>query len=204
MNEITMINRLKAKEIKFTEGLTESQIHIIEETYNITFPESLRKFYSIGVPFSEDEDYFPRWTDFSDENIAKIKERIEAPIKRLSFNIKRNFWLANWGERPESEEERIDKFMKTAMKAPKLIPVYLHRYIPQLEDANDPPVISTVGQDTVYYGSNLEEYLQNEFLNSECFSVNDTCTHIPFWSDIINHLKKKCAETEKLRQEMGL
>jgi len=177
-----MIPQLRAKGIQFAERLTESEFRKIEEIYDIKFPESLRKFYSLGVPFS---DRFPLWNDFSDANIEKIKERIVAPIKWLLIYVEKDgYWLTGWGKRPDSTDESIEQFWEIALQAPKLIPIYSHRYMPQLDGVDDPPVISTVGQDTIYYGGNLEEYLQNEFLKEKPFSMSN-CIYIPFWSDII-------------------
>lgn len=185
MFQSAFMNQLRMKGIQFAEGLTEAEIHRIEEIYDIKFPESLRRFYILGVPFSEDEDHFPRWTDFSEANIAKIKERIKAPVEQLLFAVKKDFWLPNWGKRGGSSDEVIKQFTEIAMRAPRLISVYSHRYIPQLGGVDDPPVISAVGRDIIYYGSNLREYLQNEFLNNGHFIVNKNCMYIPFWSDII-------------------
>ena len=50
--------------------------------------------------------------------------------------------------------------------APRLIPIYRHRYMPMIDDA-DAPVLSTIGQDTIWYEANLCDYLQREFLNYE-------------------------------------
>jgi hypothetical protein len=180
-----MVNLLKEKGIQFTEGLTEIETHRVEEIYDIRFPESLRRFYSFGVPFSENEHEFPRWADFSEANIAKIKERIEAPIQWLLNYVKRDFWLPSWGKRAKSTDKAIKQFTQIAMKSPRLIPVYLHRYMPWLDGVDDPPVISTVGRDTIYYGRNLQEYLQNEFLGNGHFTIPENCMYIPFWSDII-------------------
>ena len=186
-NTMEIINRLKGKGIQFLDGLTEAEIQKIEAIYDIRFPGSLRGFYGFGVPFSEDEHEFPRWADFSEGNVAKIKERIEKPIQWLLFHVKMDFWLPNWGNRPKSADEAIGQFMEIATASPRLVPVYGHRYMPCLDGINDPPVISTVGRDTIYYGSNLREYWQNEFRDDgEEFIVSPNNLHIPFWSDIMN------------------
>ena len=166
-----LTDKLKIKGIKFKNGLTETEINVIEKIYDFIFPESLRKIYSVAIPFSEDIDNaagFPNWTDFSEVNIAKIKERIHAPLQRLYL-----------------DKSLCDMMTKTAAKAPLLIPLYSHRYMPTIDGMNAPPVISAVGRDIIYYGDNLYEYLQNEFLN-ECFIIPQNRPYIPFWSDIIN------------------
>jgi hypothetical protein len=182
-----LFEKLREKGIEIAEGLTEAEIYKIEEIYDIRFPESLRRFYSYGVPFSENENGFPQWTNFSDANIAKIKERIQAPIDWLLLPVKKeNYWLPNWGKRPESTDEAIKQFTEIAGKALRLIPLYSHRYMPQFNDADDVPVISAVGCDIIYYGSSLQEYLRNEFMNNGYFTLNKNFMYIPFWSDIIS------------------
>jgi hypothetical protein len=48
--------------------------------------------------------------------------------------------------------------------APRLIPIYMHRAIPNepLETGN--PVFSVMQTDVVVYGNNLERYLHNDFV----------------------------------------
>ena len=95
-----------------------------------------------------------------------------------SFDSNKPFWLKDWGTLPETQEEasfRLDELIKTA---PVLIPVYSHRYVPMLENIIDPRVISTVGRDTIIYGKNLIDYLQNEFIKPQI-------DPIPFWNSII-------------------
>lgn len=55
--------------------------------------------------------------------------------------------------------------------------------MPIIEGVDDPPIISTVGRDTVYYGHNLSEYLEVEFSDKRRNTNN--FTHIPFWTEII-------------------
>jgi len=185
MDFSTVIERMKSAGIQFDKGLTDCEIDHIERLYEIKFPASLRQFYSQALPISEDEHGFPEWRDFSDANIAKIKERIDVQYKWLLHDVQRDSWLAAWGERPHTEGEITARFIEVSRSAPKLIPLYAHRYMPMLEGAENPPVISTVGIDTIYYGSDLNNYLRNEFLNKKRTFYTTKCMHIPFWSDII-------------------
>ena len=183
-----LINQLKEKGIQFSKGLTDEEIHNIEKIYDIKLPRSLCNFYYYGIPFIENKagSSFPQWKDYSETNIQKIKRRISAPIEWLLLDVKQGFWLSDWGPRGDSIDERIGHFREMVINAPRLIPVYSHRYIPQIANSDDPPVISTVGSDTIYYGSNLQEYLYNEFLNDGRLTISKRDTYIPFWSEIIN------------------
>ena len=136
----------------------------IEETYGISFPSSLADWYKDGVPFSVDKEWlFPDWLDMTENNIANIKQRINNPKEWILNDAKKGMWHNTWGEKPDDFDEAIDKLKNLLDQMPPLIPICSHRYMVCLEGNDDPPVISTVGYDTVLYGSNLKEYLSIEF-----------------------------------------
>lgn len=163
-----LINKMKEKGVCFEKGLSNAEIERIENTYNIIFPSSLLSFYKYALPIGNS---FPKWNDFSDENINSVKERMHFPYKWISSDI---MWC---------------KALWETKEAPKLIPIYSHRYMPII-DHPDPPVFSTVGRDTIWYGKNLKEYLYNEFIR-EYNNVNDNIPYIPLWSEIIKNNQPK-------------
>lgn len=181
-----LIEELKCKGVVFLPGLTEEDFDAIKKTYSIDFPESLRKFYEIGVPTmeNENENSFPQWTDYSQDNIKIIKERLNAPAKWLLQDVLEGFWIPEWGEKSENITECIDCVSKKIENAPRLIPVFSHRYIVRIPNKENPPVMSMVGSDIVCYGSNLQEYFCKEFLNQNL--PIQTCLDIPFWGKIID------------------
>ena len=64
--------------------------------------------------------------------------------------------------------------------------IYAHRYIPVYLDEN-PPVISVMGVDIIFYGENLAEYFKVEFGEKKHTEINcQKINPIPFWSDIID------------------
>ena len=46
--------------------------------------------------------------------------------------------------------------------APKLIPIYTHRYMPMIDEKNN-PIFSIHGVDVICYGTRIDEYFQIEF-----------------------------------------
>jgi len=189
-----MKTELKKCGIQFTEGLTDIEILKIEDIYEIQFPISLRKFYREGMPFSDDEYEFPRWTDYSDANISRIKAYwMQGPIDRLLPHIENGYWIPEWGKRPEQIEDVVSTFMKIAQKAPKLIPIYRNAYMPMLDGVEDAPIISAVEFDVVYALHNLQDFIECCFLadNYNCARKEKLAVksrlHIPFWSDIFNY-----------------
>ena len=183
--EIT--ENLRSRGIRFTDKLTEYELRRIESVYDIIFPPSLRRFYSCGIPYAEKVDLFPRWTDLSEENIAAIKKRMGQPYEWLLISVKSGFWLRQWGDRPDGQSEAEKRFRETISAAPVLIPIYSHRYMPVLDDTDDPPVISTVGRDTIIYGRDLSDYLYHEFIAGVGYHSDKEAAPIPFWSDVIGY-----------------
>jgi len=155
---------MKEKGVSFENGLTETELEQIEKVYDISFPASLLRFYKEALPVGVS---FVKWNDFSEENIANIKEKMYLPYKWLSQDI------------------TYCEAFRNAKNAPKLIPIYSHRYMPIINHT-DPPVFSTVGADTIWYGKNLEDYLFNEFIR-EYIIVSSDIQFVPLWSNIINN-----------------
>ena len=192
-----IIEQMKQCGVVFEAGLTDSAIGEIEKLYDIQFPQSLRDFYSCALPvsyydpawegFEMGREIFPVWNDFSDDNVQMIRQWINRPAEMLLLSVEHGFWRGSWGEKPLDAEKAKEICTSRLADAPKMIPVYLHRHIPQLAGVADPPVISAVGQDIVYYGRNLRDYLVREFLedNSPRQQLQN-CLNVPFWSDIIN------------------
>ena len=75
-----------------------------------------------------------------------------------------------------------EAFEKTSMKNDS------HRYVPMLNYA-DPPVISTVGRDTVCYGATLEDYLLRDFCTGNTAFAETKTPYILLWSDILESVK---------------
>ena len=180
-----IIEKMKSCGVEFSTGLSESDLRRIENVYGIRFPRVLREFYANGVPRAVWVYDFPQWQDFSEKNVSSIIERINAPYEWVLADLKRDRWLSRSGVRPDTDEEIESVFAEKIKSAPVMIPVCGHRYVPLIDGIDDPPVISIVGCDSIFYGSSLEDYLRREF-NMETDDM-DECAHVPFWSDIIEN-----------------
>lgn len=192
MNFLEIKHQMELQNIIFTEKITEENLAEIEYLYNITFPKSLVEFYKLGIPFGGKFADFPNWFDFSNCNVESIRKRLDFPMKSLKNDVINGFWISLWGERPSSVTCVEKIFTELSFNAPKLIPVYGHRYIPMLCMVENPPLLSIAGQDIVYYGEDLLDYLNREFLGRSgrvCINCD-----VPFWEDIArsntsNHFK---------------
>jgi hypothetical protein len=181
-----LIKLLTDKGVFFADGLTKTEIGAIKQKFNVVFPPDLARFLMTALPTSDD---FVNWRKglALKEIEMKIRKRMEWPFDGMVFDIENNnFWVDNWGQKPDTVEERKKIARQHFDKYPKLVPVYSHRYIPNepFEDWN--PVFSVHQMDIIYYGYDLPTYFANEFN----FSLTDTFAipnkpkrTIRFWSD---------------------
>ncbi|RDY26896.1 hypothetical protein [Lachnotalea glycerini] len=177
-----LISFLKEKGVIIEKGLSKSDIIYIEKEYEISFPEEWKQLYSIGLPISKG---FYNWRNNSSENIKYIKEIINTPVMELSENTDDIDWCEEWGEEPTEIEKRRKIINEKLRSAPKIIPIYSHRYLACIETKQN-PIFSICGTDVVYYGENLLSYFEIEFGSKEYNTMNyENISYIPFWSDMI-------------------
>lgn len=185
MDSSHIVNTLKEKGVEFTTGLKEKEIDEIEKLYNIRFPPDLKEFIMFALPIS---DGFVNWIDTSKENVESITNRLNWPLEGIIFDIEHDeFWMNDWGEKPSTLIGAVNVATMHYNKAPKLIPIYFHRYIPSnpLEKGN--PIMSVYQTDIIYYGEHLLSYFLVEFDFKEHKDIDfKNIKRIPFWSDIIN------------------
>ncbi|MCM3631654.1 SMI1/KNR4 family protein [Paenibacillus glycanilyticus] len=179
-----LIRKMKNAGVKFANGLTESEFEIIEQKYIVKFPPDLKQFLSIALPIS---DEFNNWRDMTDRNVQIIQERFNWCLEGMLFDIEHNnFWLKEWGNKPNDLESAKIICIEQFRRAPKLIPIYSHRYIPQIPQESGNPIFSVHQTDIIYYGENLKSYLMVEFDLKKYDEINfESIKRIPFWSDII-------------------
>jgi hypothetical protein len=181
------IKKIKERGELFESGLTESEFKSIESEFCFKFPPDLKEFLSVALPVSGD------WVNWRDENRDRIKERINWPYEGICFDIENNlFWLDAWGKKPNSLQQCFEIAKCAINKAPKLIPVYSHRYIPESPPEKGNPIFSVYQTDIIYYGANLENYFKTEFWAS--FGEKDPggvgkIKRIEFWSELV---EKNC------------
>ncbi|MDI4647477.1 SMI1/KNR4 family protein [Cohnella hashimotonis] len=178
------IRKMKDDGVVFAEGLTESEFVLIEQKYDFCFPPDLKEFLSITLPTS---NQFINWRDMSKRNVQLIQERFDWCLQGMLFDVEHNnFWLQEWGVKPVDLEAAKGKCIVQYRNAPKLIPIYSHRYIPETPFEAGNPILSVHQTDIIYYGENLHSYLMVEFDLKKYDQIDFySIKRIPFWSDII-------------------
>lgn len=173
---------LKKNKVKFEKGLTAKEVLQIEKNFDIVFPVSLREFLMTELPVSKG---FCNWRNLDKENIENIKNMLNQPIQYIYDMPQEVYWCEDWGEEPEDEKNFDNEVKKRLEKAPKLIPIYLHRYMPMLGNEN-PPIISVHGADVIYMGKDLNDYFMVEYGEKKQTDISfNSIKSIPFWSDLM-------------------
>jgi hypothetical protein len=110
------------------------------------------------------------------------------PIEGALFDVENNdLWLPAWGQRPSGTGEALDTARRHLTRAPKMIPVYGHRYLPAGRGTHGHPVLSIYQTDIIVYGIDLADYIDHEFGGSGR-SINAGWTPPPMvglWSDFL-------------------
>lgn len=185
MDYFELIDQLKSEGVRFSHGLTPSEFNEIEQRFGFQFPPDLKEFLSIALPIS---DKFINWRDSSPHNTALIRDRMNWCLEGMLLDVEQNkFWFYEWGAKPADLTLAKKKCEEEYRKAPKLIPIYAHRYIPETPAEAGNPVFSVYQTDIIYYGENLYSYLMVEFNLKTYDEIEyDNIKRIRFWSDIMD------------------
>ncbi|MBA2621357.1 MAG: SMI1/KNR4 family protein [Acidobacteria bacterium] len=168
--------------VKFDVGLSDFEIEKVEAKYEFNFPPDLKEFLQFALPVGKG------WVDWRNGNEREIKSRFDWSYEGICFDIEHSkFWLEKWGEQPSKLEDAFEVAKTEIAKAPKLIPILSHRFIPDRPNKSGNPIFSVYQTDIIIYGINLHIYLQNEF--SDYFDEKQTAENIEerkieFWSNL--------------------
>lgn len=177
-----MLKILKRANVLFEDGLSLNEVVEIERIYDISFPKSLKNLLMTVLPVSTG---FYNWRNTEISNIDFIKSVIYQPVKYIDEMPHEIYWCEQWGEEPKDEDTFNNEVRKRLKQAPKLIPIFLHRYMPILEEA-DPPVLSIHGSDIIFMGKNLKDYMNVEFGYKKQNEIQfSNIKPIRFWTDLM-------------------
>jgi hypothetical protein len=152
-------------------GLTASELERAQEAAGAPFPPDLAEFLMDCLPVgstnparpSDLRPEFPDWRNNATEAMSRWREEL---LSGVVFDIEHGLWVEEWGARPADPQGVRARVAEVLDDAPRLIPIFAHRAIPNepLETGN--PVFSVKQMDIIVYGNNLEQYLHNEFVGS--------------------------------------
>jgi len=163
-------------EMTWTSGYTEAELERAQALFGLNFPPDLiallRDRRPVGGP------------DWNDE--AAIRSRLAWPYEGLLFDVEESgLWWAEWGERPGEADERADILREVVARAPRLIPVFGHRYLPATPNEAGNPVFSVYQSDVIHYGADLDDYIDREENGWDCGPWPTVLREIDFWSELV-------------------
>jgi hypothetical protein len=85
------------------------------------------------------------------------------PLDGILFDVEHDTWLPEWGVRPERIDDAKALVEQYVEEAPRLLPIYSHRIMPDRPHPPGNPVLSVHQTDIIYYGFDLDDYLRHEF-----------------------------------------
>lgn len=173
---LDIIEELRGRGIDFAPGLSDADVVSIESRFGFRFPPDLCELLQAGLPKGE---RFPDWRSGSEE---QLRDWLDTPRQGIFFDIENNgFWLPEWGPRPKATLEALQLAGRLLAAAPKLIPIFGHRMIPDNPHLDGNPVFSVHQADIIYYGYDIEDYLRHEFGLSGRKPWPDNLRPIHFW-----------------------
>ena len=171
-----LIALLDRANVVLDDGLTDTEIADIEKKYGFRFPLDLRDFLQTALPTGS---LFPGWRS---EDDSLIRETLRLPLDGILFDVERNnFWLSDWGPRPALLEDSRKVVESLVDRAPRLIPVYGHRMMPDRPQVAGNPVLSVHQTDIIYYGFDLDDYFRHEFKLPDRKPWPSVIRGIEFW-----------------------
>ncbi|KAM7251016.1 hypothetical protein ACFE04_022899 [Oxalis oulophora] len=122
-----VITHLRNSGIHVQSGLSDAEFARAEAEFGFAFPPDLRAVLSAGLPIGAG---FPDWRATGSTRLH-LRASLDLPIAAISFQIARNeFWSKAWGPRPSDPEKAIRVARNALKRAPLLIPIFNHCYIP--------------------------------------------------------------------------
>jgi hypothetical protein len=157
-------------------GLSEPEIATIEQRYHLRFPPDYRLFLQVlhsvdrplvGARYADGTTMTPRlapsFYNWQTDTEA-IERAYEWLVEGLFFDVQHNnLWPQNWGAKPLTPEAQEARVRELVNAAPKLIPVFTHRYLLAEPCDTGNPVLSIYQSDLIVYGDDLYSYFLEEF-----------------------------------------
>jgi len=170
----TTLGILAANGVLLSEGLTPRELSAAEEHVGTHFPPDLATLLRTKLPTG---DKFPNWRQPDNPLMTDL---LAHPADGIVFDVLHaSAWHPDWPERPVLEADAEAVARLALASAPKLIPVYSHRFLPTEPLAVGNPVLSVMQTDIICYGSDLAHYAGNEFEHG--WRDPGATTPLPFW-----------------------
>lgn len=172
---------LEEQGVTLAAGLTAEELRQVEEQHRFRFPPDLRSFLSCALPLG------PRFPNWRTPEAHALLDQMAWPFEGIAFDIQNNvFWWEPWGARPEDLSGALAVAKAAVERAPHLIPISGHRYLPAEPVLEGNPVFSVHQTDIIYYGTDLRRYFACEFGGMNyAEAVRAEPRRIQFWTELV-------------------
>jgi hypothetical protein len=173
-------------------GLTDAELARIERDYRFEFADDHRAFLAAGLPLNrppeEGQTWARPWPDWRDGDPGGLREQLGWPVEGALFDVEHSaLWHPSWGPRPDGISQALSTARQHLIAAPRMIPVYAHRYLPAGRGTYGHPVLSIWQTDIIVYGTDLAGYIDHEFTGpGSSISLDWTPPPmVPFWGEFL-------------------
>ena len=116
---------------------------------------------------------------------AEIRRRLDWPFEVLWFDVWHSgLWDPAWGDRSGDADGGQARLRSIVAAAPRLIPLYGHRYLPEEPCEAGNPVFSVWQSDIIVYGTSLPDWRLRETEGWDARPWPSSLKRIRFWSDL--------------------
>jgi hypothetical protein len=166
--------------VDLDKGLSPREIWRIQEQFGFVFNEDHRELLSLGLPRGRG------WPDWRHASSQDLESRLAGPADGTLFDVEHDaFWPSSWPPRPGELPAALDVARAHLDRWPKLVPVYLHRYLPADPWPSGSPVFSVHQTDVIFYGNDLTDYVNREFGHDRSpIESKEGRPYVPVWSDL--------------------
>ncbi|WP_149262750.1 hypothetical protein [Actinomadura sp. K4S16] len=176
--------------VAISAGLTDAEFDRIEQTYGFEFADDHRAFLAAGLPLNAPPDSGQArknlWPDWRNGDPNDLSEQLARPIEDALFDIEMNgVWRPAWGKRPTDPKCAVEMARPYFEQAPKLVPIRGHRFLPAGHGTYGHPVLSVHQTDIIFYGTDLADYIDQEFGSWNISEDWEPPPLVPFWSDFV-------------------
>src|SRR5262249_2450436 len=111
-------------------GYSATELDDAQARWDLRFPPDLVGL--LGERRSLGDKGHPYWSfDWRKGDPAAIRALLDWPLEGFWFDVQNGLWWPEWGEKPSGREEQYERLRGLFEAAPRLIPVFGHRYLPQ-------------------------------------------------------------------------
>ncbi|MGP4058825.1 hypothetical protein ACTWP6_29065 [Mycobacterium sp. 4D054] len=160
-------------------GMSDDELDRVEHEVGVEFADDHRAFLAAGLPTGGS------WPNWRAEGRRSLTRRLQLPIVGVLFAVEWDrFWYDGWGRRPAQTKHALRTARYHLERAPMLVPICSHHYLPAGHGLSGHPVLSVVRTDVVIRGANLADYVSAEFGTVEP-DARQAAVTVEFWSTLL-------------------